>query len=231
MGFFYGRGLIVKRANKEAQLYFIRGKNRMMEQQGLLYAFPYEIKLAKMYQEGTMLDKNPWGAFIIFSEWARNGHPESLYQTAHAMEVGYPVKEDLKDAAHYYLLAAQKGYAPAMTSIARLYFFGRGVDRDLQAALDWIKKAIKLGNKEAIVLSLYYNATDGNQKVIALNYARIAVEVAKVKEPSFVPEAIKLYQKTLKYLSKKDLLIAQDTYPIFQELQKYMLQRRKNWFK
>ncbi len=63
-------------------------------------------------------------------------------------EQGAP-QDDAK-AAYWYGRAAAQGLAPAQYRLGTLYERGKGVTRDLKAALDWYERAASLGNVKAM---------------------------------------------------------------------------------
>lgn len=60
------------------------------------------------------------------------------------------VAADLKEAAHWYGLAAERGFAPAEYRLANLYEKGQGVERDLTHARDLYQRAADKGNASAM---------------------------------------------------------------------------------
>jgi localization factor PodJL len=63
-------------------------------------------------------------------------------------EQGAP--QDDAQAAYWYGRAAAQGLAPAQYRLGTLYERGKGVARDLRAALDWYERAASLGNTKAM---------------------------------------------------------------------------------
>jgi TPR repeat protein len=56
------------------------------------------------------------------------------------------VKSDYPAAAHWYRAAALKGNGQAQANLGQLYYYGRGLDRDLVAAYAWFKLSDSQGN-------------------------------------------------------------------------------------
>ena len=52
-------------------------------------------------------------------------------------------------AAKWLMAASRAGHPTAMNELAQLYVTGRGVDRDLNAAVQWYRKSAELGNPES----------------------------------------------------------------------------------
>ncbi|MFO1034024.1 MAG: tetratricopeptide repeat protein [Hyphomicrobiales bacterium] len=61
---------------------------------------------------------------------------------------GEKVKQDFEKAAYWYGKAAAQGLAPAQYRVATMYERGRGVGKDVKAALGWYERAASLGNVE-----------------------------------------------------------------------------------
>ena len=57
--------------------------------------------------------------------------------------------QDWNKAVDYYRQAAELGHARAMVSLGTCYFYGRGVERDLQKMIMWCRKAADLGEPGA----------------------------------------------------------------------------------
>lgn len=61
----------------------------------------------------------------------------------------YESRENGRDALKWFHKSADRGYAPAFTSIGRQYAWGRGVAQDHKEAFKWYVKASDLGDLEA----------------------------------------------------------------------------------
>ncbi|MEZ9847690.1 PEGA domain-containing protein [Vibrio breoganii] len=57
-------------------------------------------------------------------------------------------QKDIKAVA-WFKKSAEKGNSDAMYNLGRMYQLGRGVDRDMDLALQWMKRAAKSGNLKA----------------------------------------------------------------------------------
>jgi hypothetical protein len=62
---------------------------------------------------------------------------------------GQGVGRDFREAAHWYLKAAESGYAPAQGKLGQLYATGKGVPLDYVAAHAWYKAAAAGGYEPA----------------------------------------------------------------------------------
>ena len=54
--------------------------------------------------------------------------------------------EDVSKAIHLYEIAAEQGYIPSQTRLACIYYYGVGVQKDLNKASQWSEKAKELNN-------------------------------------------------------------------------------------
>ena len=94
---------------------------------------------------------------------AASGDPLALFEIGARFTEGRGVKTDLAEAARWYQLSADKGFAPAEYRIANLYEKGTGVTRDLAKARDYYERAAKAGNASAMhnLAVLYATGIDG----------------------------------------------------------------------
>ncbi|AVP95948.1 hypothetical protein C7S18_01480 [Ahniella affigens] len=77
--------------------------------------------------------------------------PSFWYDLGRQFEFGSSrLPTDFATAARYYEMGAKAGSADAMTFYAYALRYGRGVDRDLPAALRWLEQAAEAGGMEAI---------------------------------------------------------------------------------
>lgn len=94
---------------------------------------------------------------------AAKGDPLALFEIGARFTEGRGVKSDLAEAAHWYQMAADQGFAPAQYRIANLYEKGNGVARDLSKAQAYYEKAANAGNASAMhnLAVLYATGADG----------------------------------------------------------------------
>lgn len=67
----------------------------------------------------------------------------------HNKAYDYKKQKKFKKAAEYYLIAAEKGYAPSQNNLGILYENGQGVKQDFQKAIFWYKASFAQGNTDA----------------------------------------------------------------------------------
>ena len=89
-----------------------------------------------------------------------DGQEESVLGDKYYYGHGLPV--DYVKAVHMYTIAADKGYSPAMVSLANMMREGVGRKKDILGALSWYKKAAESGNADAgNALGQMYEAGEG----------------------------------------------------------------------
>lgn len=96
---------------------------------------------------------------------AKSGDPVALFEIGARYTDGRGVAADLKQAANWYQLSADKGYAPAQYRLASMYEKGNGIDRDLAKAKQYYDQAANQGNASAMhnLAVLYASGTVGQQ--------------------------------------------------------------------
>ena len=89
-----------------------------------------------------------------------DGQEESVLGDKYYYGHGLPV--DYVKALHLYTIAADKGYSPAMASLASMMREGVGRKKDMLGALSWYRKAAECGNVDAsCALGQMYEAGEG----------------------------------------------------------------------
>jgi localization factor PodJL len=96
---------------------------------------------------------------------AKSADPVALFEIGARYTDGRGVPADMKQAAKWYQLAADKGYAPAQYRLASMYEKGNGIDRDLAKAKQYYEQAANQGNASAMhnLAVLYASGTVGPQ--------------------------------------------------------------------
>lgn len=89
------------------------------------------------------------GKFALWSQRARQGDAESMFELGRACRFGQGTTQDHATATEWYRQAALRGHAGAMTKLGFAYDSGLGVERDEAAAVDWWKKAAAAGEPDA----------------------------------------------------------------------------------
>ena len=96
---------------------------------------------------------------------AKSGDPVALFEIGARYTDGRGVAADLKQAASWYQLSADKGYAPAQYRLASMYEKGNGIDHDLAKAKQYYEQASNQGNASAMhnLAVLYASGAAGQQ--------------------------------------------------------------------
>ena len=96
---------------------------------------------------------------------ARKGDALALFEVGTLYTDGKGVPSDMKQAASWYQLSADRGFAPAQYRLASMYEKGNGIDRDLAKAKDYYEKAANAGNASAMhnLAVLYASGSAGPQ--------------------------------------------------------------------
>ena len=101
-----------------------------------------QLRLSQMYQAGEGVDKDETAATHWLFKAASQGIAQAEYEYAIALEFGRGIKRaQMEQVAVWYEKAAQHAYPEAMLKIAKLYFNGSGMNKDIQQALTWALKA------------------------------------------------------------------------------------------
>lgn len=110
---------------------------------------------------------------------AKQGDPLALFEIGARYTDGRGVAGDFAEAAKWYRLSADKGFAPAQYRLANLLEKGTGVPRDIAAAKAMYEKAADAGNASAMhnLAVLYASGSDGAQ-----DYAKAAEWFGKAAE-------------------------------------------------
>ncbi|MBB5575025.1 MULTISPECIES: peptidoglycan-binding protein [Rhizobium] len=96
---------------------------------------------------------------------AKSGDPVALFEIGVRYTDGRGVTADLKQAASWYQLSADKGFAPAQYRLASMYEKGNGLERDLVKAKGYYEQAANQGNASAMhnLAVLYASGAAGPQ--------------------------------------------------------------------
>ncbi|MEX3006872.1 peptidoglycan-binding protein [Hoeflea sp. TYP-13] len=87
---------------------------------------------------------------LALREAAANGDGLALFEIGARYTDGRGVPVDLSEAAKWYQLSADMGFAPAQYRLANFYEKGTGVERDVDRALTWYQMAAEQGNASAM---------------------------------------------------------------------------------
>ena len=136
--FIVGRCLERLSSYEEAVKWF-----RKSAEQGFAEA---QNSLGRCYYCGYGVVLNSAEGIKWYLKAAEQGHADAQL----SMGLIYEDKEDYVNAAIFYQKAADQEVAEAQYRLGNCYEFGHGVKQDMDKALEWYRKAAKLGNKYAI---------------------------------------------------------------------------------
>lgn len=118
-------------------------------------------------------------AFVIFEQYAGQGHPDAMFYAAKSYARGWGVKPDLEKAREISLRAVQYGFSyrgETAYALGRLFQLSHGPDCN-SIAVQWFKKALQWNFKKASVqLALHYERGLGVEQDI--KQARVYYEMA-----------------------------------------------------
>ncbi|MEM6496303.1 MAG: tetratricopeptide repeat protein, partial [Pseudomonadota bacterium] len=81
---------------------------------------------------------------------AASGNPSASFEVGARFAEGKGIRQNFKQAAHWYTKAATRGFALAQYRLATLYERGLGVDKDLGRAKIWYERAARQGNVKSM---------------------------------------------------------------------------------
>lgn len=106
-------------------------------------------------------------------------NPRAQYWLGAIYETGTGVTQDFKEAAKWYLLAAEKGDTDSQKSVAGMYENGSGITKDVEEALKWYRKAALGGDlgAQSILGGIYSEGKNVQQnQTESFHWYRMAAE-------------------------------------------------------
>jgi TPR repeat protein len=122
---------------------------------------PKPIDMAySAYQRGYFLT-----AFAMALDQAEQGDPIAQTLLGELLAKGLGVRQDFKEAAGWYKLAADQGDPEALYALGRLHMDGRGLEKDIARAAELFRQAGDLGQSTALrELGYLYLRGEGVEK-------------------------------------------------------------------
>jgi TPR repeat protein len=108
-----------------------------------------QVLLAKLYQDGRGLPRNPGQAVNLLLVAREKGNAVAAYELGKAFETGNGVEKNPGEAMNNYLRAAQARNRDAMFEVAKAFESGHGVPANKVEAVAWYLKAVEAGHPEA----------------------------------------------------------------------------------
>lgn len=142
LGTLYIQGLGVPQDYKEGAKWL-----SLAADQGNPYA---QANLGWLYDNGQGVPENKAKAFSLYKAAADQGHANAQANLAYMYENGIGgATKNLKIAAQYYEKSAEQGVTNAQYMIGIYYEKGIGVPKNINKAIQWLKKAAAQGDMDA----------------------------------------------------------------------------------
>ncbi|KAG0232610.1 hypothetical protein BGW41_001771, partial [Actinomortierella wolfii] len=113
--------------------------------QGNHYAM---FNLGSMYELGIYIERDDNKALDLFRA-AGDIDPVAPLHTEWLISPHYRTPTSDSDAISLYREGAARGYAAAQHNLGRMYEKGRGVEKDIDQAMEWYKKAANSGHEDS----------------------------------------------------------------------------------
>ena len=153
------------------------------------------VELGFFYESGIGTEKDIQAALKCYYQAADKGNSKAKYRLGLLYELGKEVPQDYERAASFYqsalsidpvvlknkpsVLNAEKAYYRAAGALGRLHYYGHGVEKNLDLAIELMEKSAQRGSLNAIRLLayIYENPGDGRYDLDkALHYLERAAE-------------------------------------------------------
>lgn len=142
LGSMYREGRGVHKNVEEAARWF-----RIAASQGSMLA---QYNLAIMYLTGSGVPQDEAEAVKWYRAAAEQGLPQAQLSLGNMYRTGSGVKEkDESEAFKWFKIAAEQGLADAQHNLGYMYYNGCGTRRDIDEAVNWLKKAAAQGHSGA----------------------------------------------------------------------------------
>lgn len=145
-GYFYSRGIGVKKDNSEAFLYYLHAaKHGHVEAMYMVARFYTSSEFSPCICPLNMVTGNEW-----FEKAANKGHADAMLSLADNYYRGLGVVFDLDKALYWYEKAAKEGQVIGMYNAALFYHGAEGIMyENANMAGYWFNEAAKKGDKAA----------------------------------------------------------------------------------
>ncbi|MGB3874841.1 MAG: caspase family protein [Shinella zoogloeoides] len=154
----YDTGSGTPRDPAEATKWYMKAGAEGEYQIALRYEFGYGIPLGGFEGQEVISGNTNSAKYIealkYYTSSAEHGYPRAQWRLGLMYYYGknyyeFAVDKDVSLALKWYWKAAESGYAPAMSSLARAYLDGTGVPKDIDRARRWYTQAIEAGDTRA----------------------------------------------------------------------------------
>lgn len=113
----------------------------------------------------------------MYAKALENNSPIAQYYFVHYYSSGYEGEVSIEEIVELCRRSANSGYHPAMVKLGEFYQGGRGVNKDINKAIYWYKRALPYDNYDAeyILGVLYKEGRDVDRNYnLAVKYLRMA---------------------------------------------------------
>ena len=105
-----------------------------------------QYELAGMFEQGKGVNQNYCEAEKLYRISAEHGFAASIYRLGYNYEAGVSgFKKDKDEAFKWYFKAAMKDYAPALCRLAKCFYQGDGIARNVNDAIKYMTMAAEQG--------------------------------------------------------------------------------------
>ena len=154
--------------------------------------------LGHMYHHAKGVKKDMKKAFEYYSRAASGFDWLAMYNVAMFKENGWGTEKNEEEAFRDYMVCADRGqFHEAMRVVGSMYLTGRGVNKDVDKALDWTRRAVNKGNPRAMYnLGVMYKQGLGVDKNIekAIEYFMKAANDEKQPDTKAMVAIAELYE-------------------------------------
>ena len=119
--------------------------------------------LGKLYQGVNGIPENPKLSHDFLLMAAENNHMLAQCEVGNNYRKSYGTSKNMSEAMSWYEASANNGYDACMYNTAQGYYFGAGVDKDIEKSIYWATKASATHAKAKAFLDKIQN----NQKSLS----------------------------------------------------------------
>lgn len=108
--------------------------------------------LGRLYAEGGFgIESNIKEAVFWTKQSAEGGDPDGMADWGYILHFGIgDIKQDTSGGLDWLNKAATKGSTQSMRYLAKIYFVGKHIEKDLKKTYEWLKKGSDIGDPRAI---------------------------------------------------------------------------------
>tara|TARA_Y100000296_G_scaffold87152_1_gene130108 strand:+ start:438 stop:2093 length:1656 start_codon:yes stop_codon:yes gene_type:complete len=146
----------------------------------------YEV--GNLYYDGSNLhDKDLVQAREYYERAAELNHPGALGQLGYMYSYGVGCEANLSTAAHFILRSAEAGFPQGQYNAAQIYFSGKGVNQEVDKALEWLERSVAQDYRLAQLQLAQLLVED---QVTAPDYDPMDLLQSSLQAPDLRPQAL-----------------------------------------